>query len=246
MLLAAKRFVFLALICGLALMPATGVALADDDNDDPRVLQVTATGKIAATPDMVIITSGVVTQAKTAREALSQNTTATAAMIAELKAAGIENRDIQTAGLSVQPRYAKVRKQSNDEPTMRDIVGYTVTNDVRVRIRDLSRAGTILDAVVGVGANRMHGLQFAVSNADDLAIKAEADAVKRAKDRAEAIAEAAGIELGRILTIADSARAAPVRQHYSRAMAMAEAVPIQAGEQEISATVTIRFEIRDR
>jgi len=229
--------------CVIVLIGLTQAATQASAQSQARTLRVAATGRIAATPDMVIVTTGVVTQAKTARQALSDNNRAAAAMIAALKAAAIADRDIQTAGLNVQPLYSKAKRQNNGEQ-LRRIVGYSVTNQVRVRIRDLAKGGEILDTIVGRGANRMNGLQFAVSNADELRIKAEALAVREARTRAQVMAEAAGVALGQIVNITTGSAPQPVTRHYARTV-MAESVPIQAGEKEISASVTVTWEIVD-
>lgn len=209
----------------------------------PRpTLSLTGIGEIFARPDMALINSGVVTEADTAREALDANNAAIAAVIAAMKEAGIEAKDIQTSGFGVQPRYRYPKSSDGNESPK--IVGYTVTNAVTVRVRDLAKLGGVLDKAVTVGANQMNGIDFVVSDADKRLDEARALAVKDATRKAEIYAKAAGVKLARIRSISESAGYAPVPR---KAMAMraeaASAVPVEAGEQSLTVEVAMTWEI---
>jgi uncharacterized protein YggE len=234
-------------LCAVALLAGLLPAIAQEMPSTPRrpVLTVTGEGVSRAVPDMASFSSGVVSEAKTAREALDANTRAVAAMVAAIKDTGIEARDIATSGFSVQPRYAPPKKDSPDAP---QINGYEVRNTVTVRVRDLARLGDLLDKVVTSGANQIGGISFDIAEPAKLEEAARVAAVKEARQQADAIAEAAGVRLVRVLSITSNGTSAPPMPRLMAAPAMmkAEAVPVEAGESEIRASVNVTYEIEPR
>lgn len=207
--------------------------------------QITITGQasVSATPDMAVVTARVVTAGKTAPEALSGNSAAMTAVIDKIKAFGIAGKDIQTSGFSINPRYTPSQNWTDGAPR---IIGYDVSNGVTVKIRDLDTLGAILDTVVASGANQIGGIQFQVSDPEDKLNEARKQAVANARERAMLYAEAAGAELGPILLISETGFGAPrpVAMRMERAMA-ADAVPIEAGEMALRASVTITWELEE-
>ena len=215
-----------------------GPALAADM---PATISVTGEGRVEAAPDMATISLGVTTEAATAGAAMAANSDAVRAVIERLKAAGIEDRDIQTSGLSLGPRYDYGRSDGTP-PT---IVGYTASNMVTVRVRALDTLGSVLDGVVSDGANTLNGLSFGIAEDDEALDEARRRAVAEARRKAELYAEAAGVSLGRVLSISEPGGYAPPMP-----MAMAEAgfakggdVPVAPGEVSLAATVTMVYEI---
>ncbi|PTW53222.1 hypothetical protein C8N35_11738 [Breoghania corrubedonensis] len=222
---------------------AQGPALAQE-NDKVATMTLTGTGDVTATPDMAVVTSGVVSQAKTAREALTANTDAMTGLIGEIKSAGIEARDIQTNGFSISPRYAERRDGNGNWQEDRKIVGYQVNNGVSVRVRDLSKLGALLDAMVTKGANNVGGIHFIVSNADERRDEARTAAVTDVKRKAELYAKAAGVKLGRILSISEGDTYRPQPMMMVRSMKAEDAsVPMEAGEETLSVNVTITWQL---
>lgn len=213
-------------------------------HDKPATISISGTGTTTAVPDQAHVTSRVVILAKTAAEALSGNTAALTKVIAEIKSAGIEDKDIQTSGFAVNPRYADNKGQYSENPT---IIGYEVSNGVAIRVRELDKLGALLDAMVRSGANSIGGISFIVSKADSLRDEARKKAVENAKRKATLYAEAAGVSLGRILSINEAGAAAPRRfAMRAEAVAMSPApAPIAAGEETLSAGVTIVWELKD-
>lgn len=209
-----------------------------------RTLTVSGEGFTLAKPDMASITVGVTSQGATAAEALADSTKKMTAVMDAIKTAGIEERDAQTANLSVNPNYAQPDPAKPSEPSK--IIGYTVSNDVTVRVRDLSKLGTILDEFVSAaGANTLYGISFDFAEPAPLQDEARKRAVADAKARAKLIADAAGVALGAIQTISESGSYVPMAME-KRIYAMdgaRSAVPIAAGESKISANVTIVFAI---
>ncbi len=202
-------------------------------------LTVVGHGNSQAVPDMATITMGVTSQAPSATAALASNSADTAAMLAVIKAAGVAPRDVQTSGLSLSPVW-KNRASGNNSPP--EIIGYTVHNQVRVRVRDLDGMGAILDAVVSSGANQFNGLNFGLQDPVPAADTARSSAVRDAARKARLFADAAGVTLGPILEISE-AGARPQAQLQMREMAMASDVPIARGEVSTRATVTIIYRI---
>ena len=158
-----------------------------------RTITVSATGTVEAEPDQARVTSGVTTEATSAREALTGNSEAMTKVISELKAKGIDAKDIQTASFNVEPviDYSK----DGQPPKTR---GYRVSNQVVILVRDLGQLGTVLDNVITAGANQVQGLSFEVSKADTLKDEARKEAVSNALRRAKLLAAAAGAEVGQV------------------------------------------------
>ncbi|MEW5420372.1 SIMPL domain-containing protein [Amorphus sp. 3PC139-8] len=207
---------------------------------DTANLTVTGTGTAAGTPDMATVSVGTVTEAASAGDALSENSSQVQAVIDAVKGAGIEARDIQTSGFSVSPRYTNPGNDSNEAPK---IDGYRVTNGVTVRVRQLDTLGGLLDTLVKAGANDVSGIQFAISNTDKLEDTARTAAVADAKHKAALYAEAAGVRLGRVLAITEGGNQEPRPMPMMRMEASAMSVPVEAGEQSLSAQVRIVYEI---
>ncbi len=228
----------LALCAAAFLMAGPGRAAAEE-KPVQRLVTVTATGQVSAEPDMARITSGVLTDGATAREALTRNSEAMRKLIEGLQANGIEAKDIQTSGLRIDPRYTNPRE--GEAPV---ISGYQVSNEVQVTARDLDKLGEVLDALVTLGANQMNGLTFEVSKAETLKDEARKEAIANALRRAKLYAAAAGAEVGEVVsisedTIVDGPRPIPM----ARAM-KAEAVPIERGTQTLEARVTVTWALK--
>jgi uncharacterized protein YggE len=212
--------------------------MAADDSKTERFVSVSATGSVVAVPDTAYITAGVLTEADTARDALSRNNVATAKLIDGLKAAGISPRDIQTSQLNVSPRYTQPR---DGRPGT--VSGYTVSNQVRITVRDVKRLGEILDQAITLGANQMHGIAFEVSSAESLKDDARKAAMQNARRRAELYATAAGAQLGQVLRISEDVRdiAGPMLQKGRVAMG---AVPVEAGTQTLEVEVHVTYALK--
>ena len=181
-------------------------------------------------PDEAEFSLGITTKGRTAGSALAANSKRMRELIEALKAAGIGERDIQTRDVSVWSDY----DETSDD--------FVASNTVSVLIRDLDRAGAVLDAAARAGANNVYGPSLTRSNREGLEAKALEDAVANARKRAETLAEAAGVELGAVTAITESA---PTHEGgwAFRAADVASSPPIEKGTQEIQATVTVTFAI---
>jgi uncharacterized protein YggE len=193
---------------------------------------------VSARPDTAEVTAGVVTQAATAALALAVNGAGIEKVLKAVTDLGIAERDVQTSNVSVVP----LGRQGRQEPQPPEIVGYEVSNQVRVKVRDLARLGRLLDALVGQGANVLGGISFSIADPSALLDQARAKAMADARHKAEVYAGAAGIYLGRILSVSE-AGSGPSRFEAPRMMA-ASAVPIAPGEQELQVAITVKYAIR--
>lgn len=204
-------------------------------------LDIVAQGESKRVPDIAMVTAGVVTQAPDAATALRDNAQRMDRVLAALKRAGVADRDIQTANISLDPQY---HYGQNIPPT---ITGYQATNNVTVRFRDIGRAGAILDALVSTGANQINGPDLTLDDPEAAMDEARLDAMKKARARAELYARAAGLSVKRILQISESGELPrPVPIMTMRAMS-AQSTPvtkIAAGEQSVNVTLSIRFELQ--
>lgn len=218
-------------------------ALAQDPEatTPQRHITVTAEGSVSAVPDMVLISTGVQTTAETARDALADNSKAMRRVIKRLKEVGIRGRDIATDNLSVQPEYQRTR--DNSKPPV--VTGYRVNNSVRIQVKDISLLGEVLDEVIELGANQVGGIQFQVSREERLRDEARTKAMENARRRAELFAREANARLGEVLMIREGhANFNPRPVAMEMRSAKAGGVPLQAGTQELSASVTVTWALR--
>ncbi|PWJ80571.1 hypothetical protein C7441_112112 [Pseudaminobacter salicylatoxidans] len=237
-----KHYLPLALAAAIALPAAAAHAQAAQNQPPARII-VTGEGEKTVAPDLALLSLSVMREAKTAREALDANNDAMAAVIAAMKAAGIEDRDLQTSGIQITPRYNFNNRPDGSQEA--ELVAYQVTNTLSVRVRDLAKAGDILDKSVSLGVNQGGGINF--TNDDPSAVLTEARklAVEDAIAKAKVLSEAAGVKLGRVLEIADqSFQPRPMPMAKSVAFDSARAVPIQAGENSYNVQVNVTFEIK--
>jgi hypothetical protein len=227
----------LALVAGLAL-PAYAATITID-----------GTGEVRAAPDMAIITSGVTTQGATAREALDANSAAMAELVKTLKESGIEARDIQTSGFSVNPDYVySDERDENGYTRPPKVNGYQVMNTVTVAVRDLGTLGAILDKAVTVGANTINGVSFSVADPSDLLDDARRAAFADAREKAELYAAAADSSVNELVSISESQsfnQPPPVPMYAMRNEAAADSVPVEAGELSFSINVTVQWELTE-
>ncbi len=236
---AASPMLSLAMILALGLMlPALSMtSAAAEEGRMPRTVTVSATGQAFAVPDMARVQTGVVSEAATAREALSANNAAMAKLIEGLKENGIDAKDIQTSGFHLNPRYTH---PGDGQPPQID--GYQATNNVEVTVRNLDTLGTVLDKLVTLGANQMNGIAFDVTEAETLRDAARKTAIANARRRAELYAAAAGAKVGKVVTINEGGMSEP-RPYLAAARMSAEAVPVERGQQALDANVTVTWEL---
>lgn len=232
-----SRILSAALLAGAACfsIPAFG--------DDLKLLTAGGQGTVSGVPDAVTINTGVVSSAKTARDALAANSQTMTAVFAALKKLGVADKAIRTTNLNLSPQYAPAPAGTLAFPNDRPIVGYRVTNTVNVTLDDVRNAGTVLDALVAAGANQASGMSYSFKNNQGLLTEARSRAVQNAVERAHTYAAAAGITLGPIHSISDTGPIAPIFGFEVRAPALTPP-PLGVGEQTVRANVTVSWEIK--
>jgi len=186
----------------------------------------------------VLINAGVTTQAATASEAIRANAVQIDSMRAALRRAGVADRDIQTSSVNLSPEWRHVENRSPQ------FIGYRAHHMVNVRFRDVANAGRILDALVAAGANEINGPTFEVEQPAAALDEARTRALQGARARAQLYAGALGMRVKRIVAISEAGGMRPMPMGYARDAAQsASATNIVLGEQSLTASVTVTFEL---
>jgi hypothetical protein len=227
-----KSAILPALIAAVLLAPAVALAA------DTHTLSMGGHGEVRTAPDLVQINAGVTTNATTAAQALAANTTRMKGVFAALEKMGVPQKTIQTVNFSVSPQYTN---GGNNEPPR--LTGYQINNEVSVRLEDVDRLGTALDALVSSGANQMNGINFSIRDSAPVLEKARADAIADARVRAETYAKAADVTLGPILSISEGGGEVRPLRMAAPMMFASKSVPVAAGEQSVTADVAVVWEI---
>ena len=232
-------FAFATFLASGFVMTASAQNVSSAGNDG-TLLTINAEAHSTRIPDIATLSTGVVTQAADANTALRQNSEQMNKVVAAIKAAGIADRDVQTTGISINPQY---RYAENQPPT---ITGYQANNTLNVKVRDISKLGKVLDALVAVGANQVNGPNFEIDNPDEAYDEARVAAVKKAQARAELYAKALGLRVRRVVSINDGGGytpPSPAPMMRMAAMGAAADTPMSPGESSLNASVTIVFEL---
>jgi uncharacterized protein YggE len=219
----------LGLLAVLLALPLS--AQAQSEQKLPSV-SVTGEASISKAPDLAILAAGVSSQARTARDAMSASANQMKAVLAALKEGGVAENDIQTSRLQLQP----IHEHNKNPPA---IVAVEASSLLTVRLRDVSKSADVLDKMISAGANVVTGISFDVSESSKLLDQARSEAIADARRKAEIYAKAAGVSLGRPLSISEGYISRP-----NIAMRAAPAaMPIQAGEEKIGITVQVSYEL---
>ncbi len=217
--------------------PAAVASAAEADPTQARTVDVSGTGAVRGTPDVLDLVLGIEIRAKSAADALRRNSELLRKVLDVLRDAEVTDDDIQTASLSISP-------VTNDEGT--EVVGYSVSNTVQVTLRDLDAAGAVIDKAATVADNEIvvRGLSFSFDDNSRLVARARAEAVRQARTQAEQLAEAAGVTLGRLLSIQEtSTPESPIIRSADASGSTESAAPIEPGTQSLSVQVQLRYEI---
>lgn len=234
-----RMFLGLAMT-GLGVLAFATPGLAQGAPQPSRTITVSGEGEARAAPDEARLRAGVTTTARKAAEALAANTRAMNRVFATLKGLGIADKSIQTSDFTVSPQYAS-------GSSTQEITGYQVTNQVVVTV-DLAKLGAALDALVGSGANNLGSMELTIRDPKPLMAQARAAAMKDAAARAATYAAAGGFKLGPVLEVNEGGATMSqpsMRPMMHMAMEYAGApAPVAGGENTLSVTVTVTYEIR--
>ena len=237
--MAASRLIAAFGMCVVALWGLTVVARAQEVKSAPPArIVVSGEGNVRAAPDYASIASGVTVRAKTAQEAAAANAKLMVAVTAALRDAGIAQEDIQTARYSIEPIYAP--PQQNAEPKL---TGFSASNQISAKVRDIARVGDIIDRLIGAGANEIGGVQFLHSDISKALDGARQAAMADARRKAQVYAQAAGIRLGSVIWITEEPGYAPSYPMAALRASSAAPTPITAGEDTLRAQITVGFDI---
>ena len=235
-----RKLAFVILSSALLSVAAPTFAASDEKNEPPSII-VQGEGKAYAKPTLATIEIGVVSQDATAAQALADNSKAMADLFKTVGAQGIADKDVQTSSFDISPNYIN---SSNRAPK---ISGYTVRNEVTVRVHKVDKIGSLLDAVVYSGANQVSRISFSVEDKSRVLDDARRDLIEDARRKATLYAQAAGVELGKVINvIEDLGRPHAMPMAMSMRMAPGGAPPetsIAGGEQELTVNATVVFAI---
>ena len=229
------RFFLPAVLLGCA---ALFIPITAQAAEEPPILSVSGSGMVQGAPDQATITLGVITRAETAAEAQQENAVKATAIRNALTALGIEDSDVKTEEYNFRPEYSR-------EGVERIVSGYTASNTMRVRVRNVAIVGDVVDAVLANGANTIHSLDFSIRDTDALRKRALESAVKDARSKADAIAHALGKSIVGVHHVTENTGMFQPRQSNAmmmKSMDMAmESTPIDAGTMSLTADVHIEF-----
>ena len=239
-----RKTLLTAIALGAAALPASAMAqTAPVPVISGTRLDISATGEVTRVPDLAIISAGVQTLQPTASAAIEETAARMERVRAALKRAGIDDKDIQTSTISLNPEY---QYDQNKPPRL---TGYRATNTVNVKFRDLKRSGAILDALVAEGSNQISGPNLTIDKPEAAYDEARVKAIAAGRARAELYARALGKRVVRLLTVSESGgyqMPPPMPVAYARDMA-AQAVAkteIDPGTQQLQVTLSMSFELQ--
>ncbi|MBU0649097.1 SIMPL domain-containing protein [Patescibacteria group bacterium] len=227
--------VYLAVIIQNNLKEFEYIGLADRERD---TISIEGEGKAIGTPDIATVNAGMVTEAKTVLEAQDANTEKMNSLIAEFKKMGLDSGDIQTVDYSIWPKYEYKEGASN-------IVGYTVSQSVQIKIRDTAKISLVLAAAGQAGANQVSGVQFGIDDPDGLKEEARLEALVDAKQKAQDLAQALGVSLGKVVGFSEYTYSPTTKGYleYDGLGGAGEAPQVETGSLEIDSNVTVIYEI---
>lgn len=209
--------------------------------DDRTMLPITGVGTVKASPDTATVSVGVVTQEATPELALKANNDSVSKILADLKAANIEEKDVETSSFSIQARY----EYDNNNSNVRVFKGYVVVNQVVVCVRDLDVLGAVLASVVKSGANNINSLTYSSSKAKDYLNEARKLAVADAKEKAALYAKEFDMKLGKLVVASESVGSVRsnvyMRSAASDGVGGTNAVPVSSGELEFTINLSVQY-----
>lgn len=231
----------LALVVAAPSMPAWADQASITQTIAGTRLDINAVGEVTRVPDVAIITAGVVTRSATATGAIQDSAERMQKVLAALKRAGINEGDIQTSSVSLNPEY---RYPENQSP---QLTGYSATNQLTIKFRDIRSSGKILDALVGEGANQINGPSLTIDKPEAALDEARANAVRVGRARAEQYARSLGLRVVRVVSVSESGGYAvppPVPPMPMMARAQMAETRIEPGEQKLQVSLAMTFELQ--
>lgn len=213
-------------------------------------IAVSGTGTTSVKPDVALVNLGIQVTSTTVADARAKAATAMEALTKAVTSKGVADADIQTQSFNISPQYGTAAPAPTGRPGTPEIVGYTVSNQVQLKVRNLDSVSDVLDTAIAAGGNsiRVNGLQFTVEKPDQHLAKAREEAVQNAKARAEVLAKAAGVKVGKPRSISEAGGVFPQFDRLQAAPAAAPGLrpgvtPVLPGEEKLAVSVSVVFEI---
>jgi len=239
--------VVIALLMVLLACPAAAYAHEESDTEKPT-LTVTGNGQLALAPDTAFVTLGMETAGKSLAEAQKMNHAVMQKVSERLKELQIDKERIQTSSFTVSPQYRPPPKRPADAPPAPpEIIGYMVSNNVTVEVRNLEKVSAVIEESLAAGANHFHGLHWALRDEQQAKLGALKQAAAKAREKAAALSEALKVKLVRLFSATEESRVVHPTPRMSRSMMATDGgggePPIFSGEIKVEATVTLVYEI---
>ncbi len=237
------NILIVGIIVNLVFFVMPAIQKFGDSMAPARILAVTSEGKTTVSPDIAEVSFSVVSQGENPEKLASANNDKMAAVVNNIKSNNVDAKDIETTNYDLQPNY------SYDKNTGRSyIYGYTLTQTVLVKIRDLKKVATVIGGVTPLGVNQMGNVSFQVEDPEKFLGEARAEAFLKAKTKAEEIAKTSGVKLGKIVGVAEYQNS-PMPYYKSAAIGMgggeAASVPtIEPGTQELKLNVSVTYSLK--
>ena len=223
-------------VAALAIRPGPAVGAPTTDGEPAlHTITVTGTGSVTRVPDVARVSVGVGVTKSTVKAARDAAGKSMSAIIDAIKALGIDEKDIKTVGIDLSPQYS-----NSSTPK---IVGYRMSEQLQVTVRDLDKAGDVVDTATAKGATEVNGLWFEVGEPAAAQDEARAAAIGQARTSAQKMAAAAGVSLGEVVSVSESMASVPGPYYAGAAALDAARTPVQPGTQDVQATVTVVFAI---
>lgn len=236
-----------AMILWLMVMLAPSLAWSHEPGKpEPAMLTVSANGTVSAPPDTAFVSLGMETAGRSLAEAQRQNSAVMQRVMDRLRDLKIDKERIQTTSFNVVPQYRPPSKRSGDAPLVPEIVGYTVSNQLSVEVRELEKVAAVIDEALTAGANHFQGLQWGLRDESAKRLSALTLAAAKAREKAAVLSQALNVKLVRVLTVSEGGHVVRPAAYLGRAMAAMDAapeVPVSSGELKVEATVTLVYEI---
>mgnify|MGYP003344440053 CR=1 FL=1 len=235
------------LLLALMVLPSL-VWGAEAGKPEVSTLTVSGSGMMTAVPDTAFVSLGMETAGKSLAEAQRQNSVAMQRVMDRLRELKIDKERIQTTSFTVMPQYRPPGKRNADGPAATpEIIGYTVSNQLSVEVRDLEKVAAVIDESLAAGANHFQGLQWSLRDEQPKRLIALQMAATKAREKAAALSQALKVKLVRVLNVSEGGHVVRPVPYMGRAMAAMEGaiadVPVSSGELKVEATVTLVYEI---
>jgi uncharacterized protein len=230
----------------VALVACTPEVNVSSSGAEVSGIAVSGSGTTSVRPDLALVNLGIEVTSPTVAEARSKAATTMEALTTAVKGKGVAEADIQTQFFNIYPQYGPP-SPADLKPTAPQIIGYTVNNQVQLKVRNLDSVSTVLDSAIAAGGNsiRVNGMQFTVEKPDQFKAKAREDAVRNARERAEVLAKAAGVKVGPARSITESGGGFPQFDARSAQApgGMGGPTPVSPGQETLEVVVNVVFEI---